>query len=321
VSQIDALAAQAAAFWPQITSKPVLVMHRENTVFRVQTTGGPHALRLHRPGYHSDAALQSELDWMAMLAHNGMQVPAPALSREAAFLVVLKGETPRRASLLSWLAGKPMGETRAPLALTGRARTGLFRKIGQEMARMHAMTDAWALPAGFERPKWDVEGLIGEAPFWGRFWDIAAAPEDSALLHALRARAKTALADYIRQGADYGLIHADLVRENVLIEGDTLRFIDFDDSGFGFRMFEIATTLLKNLDEPDAADLEAALLAGYTEVRPLSPADLAMLNLFVALRALSYLGWAQSRPDDPGIEARAQRFLQVAKRVIASRLA
>ena len=320
MTDIAALAAEAASHWPDITSAPVLVMHRENTVFRVETAQGPHALRLHRPGYHSDAALQSELDWMAMLSAEGMQVPKPAASRSGSYLVTLDGTAPRKASLLSWLPGAPMGETRKPLAFQGAARAALFRNIGGQMARMHALADNWTLPQGFERPQWDAEGLIGDAPFWGPFWAVDASDEDKALLLHIRSRAKTALADYLAIGADFGLIHADLVRENVLIDADSLRFIDFDDSGFGFRMFDIATTLLKNLDEPDASALEAALLQGYTQVRPLRPADLAMLNIFVVLRSLTYLGWAQSRPNDPGIEARAERFLRVAKQVIAARM-
>ncbi len=319
MTDIAALAAEAAAHWPQITAAPVLVMHRENTVFRVETSAGPHALRLHRPGYHSDAALRSELDWMAMLASAGMQVPAPAVAADGACLVTLR-DPARRASLLSWLPGKPMGETRQPLAFAGLARTALFQQIGAQMARMHALADGWNLPAGFARPTWDSEGLIGDTPFWGPFWAIDASPEDLALLHSVRSRARPALARYVAEGADYGLIHADLVRENVLVDADHLHFIDFDDCGFGFRMFDIATTLLKNLDEPDADALQAALLHGYTQIRPLRPADLAMLDLFVVLRSLTYLGWAQSRPNDPGIKARAERFLATAKRVIATRL-
>lgn len=321
MSGIEALATEAARHWPQITSTPVLVMHRENSVFRVETTLGPHALRLHRPGYHSDAALRSELDWTAMLSANGMQVPAPLATRDGPFLAELGGTPQRRASLLSWLSGTPMGETRRPLAFDGPARTTLFRALGQQMARMHQLTDDWALPPGFERPLWDTEGLVGEAPFWGPFWTIEASDADRALLLTIRSRAQNALVAYRAQGTNYGLIHADLVRENVLVHAEGLRFIDFDDCGFGFRMFEIATTLLKNLDEPDAAELETALLSGYQEVRALSQADLDMLPLFIVLRALTYLGWAQSRPQDPDIATRAARFLQVAKRVIAARLA
>lgn len=317
---LDALAALAAGQWPQVTGTPELVMHRENTVFRVQTTTGLQALRLHRPGYHSAAALRSELDWMAMLAQAGMQVPIPTAARNGGFLVTLEGATPRMASLLSWLPGAPMGETKLPLAFEGASRQSLFHNLGRQMALMHQLADRWTLPDGFQRPVWDADGLVGENPVWGPFWLGKASGHDRVLLMRLREKAQKALADYHRQGADIGLIHADLVRENVLVEGSTLRFIDFDDCGFGFRLFDIATTLLKNIDEPDAPELEAALLAGYQSVRRIGAVDLAMLPLFIVLRALSYLGWAHARPDDPGIDARARRFLRIAKQAIATHM-
>ena len=34
----------------------------------------------------------------------------------------------------------------------------------------------------------------------------------------------------------------DLVRENVMVDGDKLQLIDFDDGGFGFNLYDLATT-------------------------------------------------------------------------------
>ncbi len=216
------LAQQAAAHWPQITAPPVLFMQRENVVFRAETTDGPHALRLHRAGYHTAAELQSELDLMAMLAEAGVLVPKPAATRDGALLVSTEG---RHASLLSWLPGQPMGRSGQPLALTGPARPRLYHNIGAQMARLHRLTDDWTPPPGFTRPRWDRDGLIGETPFWGRFWDCGS-PDDRAILRAFRHRAE---ADLHQGPSDYGLIHADLVNENVLVDGDHVHFIDFDD--------------------------------------------------------------------------------------------
>lgn len=308
---IQALAEAAARHWPQITGAPVLVMHRENSVFRVPTTHGPHALRLHRPFYHTEATLRSELDWTAMLAAKGMDVPAPLPSGEGQLLVTLQDG--RHASLLSWVPGQPMGVSGAPLVQTGAARCDMFHALGAQMARMHVLADGWTLPPGFTRPRWDSEGLIGDRPFWGPFWQIEASAEDRALLTAARESCRAAL-EYAR---DFGLIHADLVRENVLIDGATLRLIDFDDSGFGFRLFDLATTILKNRGESDAADLETALVEGYRSIRPI---DTSMLPVFLVLRSLTYLGWAEARPDDPGIAARKARFLRTARDVIAEHL-
>ncbi len=297
----------AAAHWPQITGAPVLFMQRENVVYRVDTTLGPHALRLHRPGYHAEAVLKSELDLMAMLARQGVLVPRPMPSVNGDLLVAA-GD--RHASLLSWLPGVPMGRSGQPLGLMGAARADLFAAIGAQMARLHHLTDGWTPPPGFARPSWDRDGLVGEAPFWGRFWD--GAPE----LVAVRDRARVLLDG--AAGADVGLIHADLVNENVLVDGPRVHFIDFDDCGFGYRLFDLATTLYKAVDEPDFADLQAALLRGYASQRALP--DLTLLPLFIVLRSLTYLGWIATRDHEPGMAAKAGRYLTIARQVIQTYL-
>ena len=45
-----------------------MIKNRENVVHEVRVGGRPAALRLHRPGYQSKAAIRSELDWMAPLS-------------------------------------------------------------------------------------------------------------------------------------------------------------------------------------------------------------------------------------------------------------
>lgn len=309
MAEVQALATEAAAHWPAILGAPELFMQRENVVFRVETSAGPHALRLHRPGYHSEAELQSELDLMAMLSQAGVLVPRPMPSRDGRLLVRL-GD--RFASLLSWLPGQPMGKRGQPLMLQGAARGDLFAAIGAQMARLHALTDAWTPPPGFTRQRWDRDGLVGDAPFWGRFWDHGTA-EERAWLEGLRDRARSILDG--AQGLDFGLIHADLLNENVLVDGPRVHFIDFDDMGYGFRAFDLATTLYKATDEPDIADLQAAMLDGYARIRPLP--DMALLPLFIVLRSLTYLGWIAERSHEPDMGDRARTYLSIARRVQA----
>lgn len=317
--EIQTLAALAALQWPEIVGPPVLIMHRENSVFRVETTAGPHALRLHRFGYHEDDALNSELAWMEMLAANGMNVPRPARAKSGSFLAEITGIETRKASLLSWLSGAPLGKTSTPLAIAEGRRVQIFFSIGAEMARMHKLTDAWSMPSGFQRPHWDDGGLVGDNPFWGKFWEFSSCPqEDRELLVGLRDECRVKLVAFQNQGGDYGLIHADLVRENILVNQGAVQFIDFDDCGSGFRMFDIATALIKNIHEPDFDELRGALMAGYASVRALPAFEVAALPLFLTLRSLTYLGWAESRRSEPGNDVRAERFLSDVKFVVQS---
>lgn len=305
----EAIALAALPFWNLPIQQPELVQHRENTVFSVRDAlGARFALRIHRSGYHSATALRSELLWMAELSRAGLEVPNPLPARNGQVSVEVKAGS--IVDLLSWLDGKPLGATGKPLDRESDEIAQIFTAVGRQMAELHNISDRWQRPDDFSRHTWDAEGLVGDEPFWGRFWELEDLTADqSLLLIDARELLRTELPRPGKEDLDYGLIHADLVRENILVFGNSVRFIDFDDAGFGWRLFEIATALIKNRAEPDYPALKAALIDGYRQNRSLSDADLARLPLFELARSLTYLGWAQQRRNEPGMDQRLPRMI------------
>lgn len=297
----EAIARRALGLWDLGDGDLKLVAQRENMVFRVSGPGNGYALRLHRPGYRSEAELNSELDWLAHLHKCGLHVPLPVAARDGNCLHWLDGYP---VSVLTWLSGKPMGETGGTLDVADRP--GAFDAIGEAMARLHEASDAWQVPEAFQRCRWDYDGLLSEKPLWGRFWDNPQlSPRQRELIKTARDRAREQLR-LVERTEDFGLIHADLVRENVLFSEGAPQLIDFDDGGYGFRLFDVATTLNKNREEADYSELEAAFFEGYRRVRPV---DLDHLSLFTLLRSFTYLGWIISRMDEPGASGRCARFI------------
>lgn len=313
---VDVTSTQLSAaleHWSLAVAHVTLAAHRENTVYRVETVEGKrYALRVRRAGHRTDAEIDSELDWMAMLAYEGLRVPMPIITNDGA-RVVRDGEL--RADLVTWLDGQPLGKSGEPLELSDAVTT--FRTLGRTAARIHLLSDRWTLPAGFERPRWDLDALLGDTPLWGRFWDCSGlTSSDAALFSQFREAASVALTN-VHDLLDVGLIHADLVRENILLDpNDThsVAVIDFDDGANGYRLFEIATALGKNVDEPQYFALREAFIDGYRESRPI---DTTHLDLFMAIRAATYVGWSAVRRDELGGEARAERAV-CATRVAAT---
>lgn len=283
-----------------------LVATRENRVFKVSTRAGQSfALRLHRPAYRSDTELTSELAWMEALARGGLDVPTPIAALDGAYLHRCDEV---QIDVLSWLPGTPLGETGQPLALSDRQ--GVFRRVGVQMARLHQISDAWIMPEAFDRWSWDRAGLLGERSVWGRFWENPTlSAEDKTLFQAARDQAAGQLSE-MEETLDYGLIHADLVSENLMLDGERVYLIDFDDGGWGFRLFDVATFLFKNRSELDFEDLKAAFLEGYQSQRDLNT---EALELFMLLRAFSYVGWIMTRMDEPGAAERNKRFIDTAR--------
>ena len=116
-------------------------------------------------------------------------------------------------------------------------------------------------------------------------------------MERVRQRLRRELSALERAPANYGLIHADFVAENILVNGDQVRLIDFDDAGFGWHLFELATSTYFLMGESYFKAAQEALIRGYRSQRPLSDAQLARLPLFSLARATTYLGWVHTRPE------------------------
>lgn len=300
---MEARAHQAAALWGFAPGQITLAARRENIVWRAEDGRGAFALRLHRSGYRCESELISELQWMEALVHGGLNVPRPLPSSSGRLVEEVGGTL---VDLLTWLPGRPIGR-QGELDVVDRL--ALARDLGALLARLHDISDGWSPPPGFTRPAWDRAGLVGETPLWGPFWDNPGLTgAQCATLLAARARAGAHLAR-IEGAQDYGLIHADALSENILIHDGALSLIDFDDGGWGFRDFDLATFLMRFLGAPDYPALRAALLAGYARRRRVDPAT---LDLFILLRALTYPGWIIPRLSEPGGAERSARAISTA---------
>lgn len=283
-----------------------LLSDRENHVYEMALPQGRAALRLHRAGYQAPAAIRSELWWCARLAMAGLPVPAPLPALDGSLLVTLPDG--RHASAIAWMEGEALGEGGRPFARPLRETLDLHHALGALLADFHRATDALTLPQDFSRPRWDREGLVGEAPFWGRFWDHPAATPDQ---RSTLIRARDMLREKLANG-EIGLIHADVLRENVLVKDRSLSLIDFDDSGFGFRLYDLGTVLIQNLSEPAHDEIRDALMEGY------GTSDRAMVESFTLARTLASVGWTMPRlvPDDPIHRSHLARAVMCADRVL-----
>lgn len=293
------IARQALSFWHLENASLSLIADRENHVYRVddqhlQTTW---ALRVHRAGLRTHSELQSESQWMQALGKAGLSVPYPVVSSNGHLCEEINSQW---VDMQTWLPGE---------TLSTRESEAIYRLLGHAMAQLHTASDAWKLPPTFDRPAWDLDGLLGTEPVWDRFWENPYLDtQQQTLLRRFRAAATQALHTDC-QTLDFGLIHADLVSENVLIDldADHLHLIDFDDSGFGYRLFDLATVILRLQRNPTHEKYTYALIDGYMSTRPL---DMGALDLFLALRACTYIGWIITRIDEETGEQRCVKYIE-----------
>ncbi|MCE2424666.1 MAG: phosphotransferase [Pseudomonadales bacterium] len=276
-----------------------LVSVTENIAFRVDDrAGGRYVLRLHRPWYHDLDELISEQTWTAALRAAGVDVPVPVMTRDGEGYASVEVAAERRhAGLLEWVDGPTMHQVMRQNDDPAFARQ-CFAQLGEIMASIHNQSAAWTIPPGFRRQRLDADGLMGEQPFWGRFWESPHLQADERpRLAALRETIHGILADYGTEPGTFGLIHADLHPNNVIDNGEALHVIDFDDAGFGWHAYEFAVALSHFHHDHRLEAFCGAMIDGYRRHRAVDDETVARIPLFLLVRSLASIGWTAARPE------------------------
>lgn len=268
----------------------------ENATYAVDEVDGTRtALRVHRPGYHSLAAIVSELDWIAALRADGI-VATPAVLPAPDGRRVVTGRHPdgerRHAVRFGWVDGvEPHG---------GRLVDD-FRELGEVTARLHEHARGWARPASFTRFRWDAETSIGETGHWGRWQDgLAVGPGERAVLGRCADAVRHRLAAFGDGPDRFGLVHADMRLANLLVDpagAAPVHVIDFDDCGFGWYLYDLGASLSFIEHDPQLPELVDAWVTGYRRVASLTAWEQAVLPTFIMLRRLLLVAWIGSHAD------------------------
>ena len=301
-ADLYAIAEQSLSSWELKPDAMELVSRSENTVFRLDMPDDEQfALRIHRPGYHTLAELESELLWTQALNEAGIRVPVGVRTLDGPGYVTIPtpdGESSRAVGLVNWLEGELLSSVIENQA-DEKKMVHHFRQIGQVLAAMNNQAIAWTPPSGFTRHAFDVPGYVGEAPFWGRFWDIPPLSDaQRSVLSRAREHIRQTLSEYGKNRETYSMIHADLHAHNILIDpSGNLQAFDFDDAGFGWHQYDLAVVLFGLEDLPHFDAITDALVDGYRSIRPFSDEALSLLPLFVLIRRLVLISWQWERPE------------------------
>ncbi len=282
-----------------------LINLSENHTFRIDTpAGGKRIVRVHRPGYHTRAGIESELAWLAALRRDTDLPTITAIPGKDGALVQEIGE---EAGAATYAVSFAFEEGREPVE-TEDLRD-LFRELGRMAAICHSHVERWQLPARFERPAWNAAAILDADGLWGD-WRQApnVTPEIRECLDRADVRLRADLAAYGTAPDRFGLIHADMRLTNLLVGAGEPRLIDFDDCGFGWFAYDFAAAVSFFEDSPEVPRLRAAWLNGYRTVRAFTSEDEAALIPAVMLRRMALLAWIGSHDEVPEARERAPYF-------------
>jgi Ser/Thr protein kinase RdoA (MazF antagonist) len=268
-----------------------LLSESENRVYLVRDPARAerYVVRVNsgRLGYHTPPAIASELTWLIAIRRDTDIVVPEVLAAKGGSLVQTLADAgldkPRHAAVYSFLTGTEPPEDRLGPG---------FERLGEISARMHRHAKSWSPPAGFTRCSWTPEVILDDRLNWGP-WQAGHAIEGPVLdlLTRLDERVRKRLSVLPTDRDHFGLIHADLRLANLLVEGERTAIIDFDDCGFGWYLYDLATALSFLEARPDVPELIDAWLTGYRTVAEVPAALEADIASLIMLRRLQLIGW------------------------------
>jgi Ser/Thr protein kinase RdoA (MazF antagonist) len=299
VDRLNSLASSALRHWGLPADSAIRLLNlSENATFSVIPPGAerPVILRVGRPDYSTVTEVASELTWIEALAAGQVVHTAPVL-RTADGQTVVELSTsdlprPRPCVAFGLVPGQAAPEE--------GDLTASFRTLGELAARLHGHARVWQPPPGFRRRRWDHASTIGERGIWGQWQDgIGVGPGELRQLSKLADVLAARLEDYGQDGERFGLVHADLRLANILFDDGDAYVIDFDDCGWSWFMYDLASCLTFIEDRPDVPRLVDSWLGGYRTVTPLAPEAEAIIPTMIMLRRLLVLAWIGSHAETP----------------------
>lgn len=291
---------EALPSWGLPPESPLrLLTISENATFLAQDSKGDHIIfRVNRPHYHTTDELLSELAWIEALRAAGVaDTPEPLRMTNAELLGGFDDDGQwRNVVAFAFMTGAEP----AP----GEDLPRWFRTLGRVTAGLHEHARRWPRPQKFARKLWDYDAMVGSRLLWGDWRDgLGLAPGGRAVIERATEVLRLKTKAYGQSRERFGLIHADLRLANLLVDGDRLGVIDFDDCGMSWFIYDFASAASFMEHEPFIPELQAEWLEGYRTVASISAEDEAVMPSLLLLRRILLTAWVASHSETPTAQA------------------
>jgi Ser/Thr protein kinase RdoA (MazF antagonist) len=267
-----------------------------NLLYKVQSDGGERfILRMAFPGWRTLEDLQSEAVWLAALHEDtniGAPLVIPALSGEWVLPMTGLGVPDTwYASLLTWLDGR---------LLAHYLTCANLERMGELFARLHVHGKRWKPPIDFTTKRFEAFLSRGEPDVIFSDEMLRNLREDDR--HAFLLARQWVEKEYQSLDRhDLRVIHCDLWHENIKLDHGRLRPYDFEDTIWGYRLHDIAMSMLDLLETVGYARyhrLFASFREGYEKLLAWPEGNLGVLQLGRLLWKANYV--ARFAPESLG---------------------
>lgn len=214
----------------QDTDEANLIVLSENATYmikNIETGEKDGVLRISRPGYHTIDELNSEIKWLEQInEYTPLIVANPIKGLNGDAVQIVKGTD--KNNYFCIISEYLKGET--PDHNNEEQMIKQFEYLGEATAYLHLQTKMWNGASKLVRIDWNYDTIIGNNAAWGRWEDFPEMThETKIMITKVTNIIEKRLNKYGKNKDNYGLIHADLRLANLLIDGEQIKVIDFDD--------------------------------------------------------------------------------------------
>lgn len=280
IKELESFSLEILSRYPISVKSVTFINYEYNATLKVETDDGQFfALRINTNSPRTTENLKAEIAWVRHLAADRrVAVPHPIRNLQGEFHTSIIHEISGRmfhCVLYSWIKGEELEDNPTDEQLFA---------LGAAMATMHNIARDFTLPAGASLPIFD------DALWWTEDFLLS----ERSVLDADAKRLISQALSAIKVGVDELfvdstpiLIHADMHGGNVLWNEGNLSVIDFDDSGFGLPLQDLATALYY-LDTPEQ---DAAFRRGYESIAPIPECSEKVIKMLFLQRRIILLNY------------------------------
>jgi Ser/Thr protein kinase RdoA (MazF antagonist) len=256
------------------------INHEYNSTFAVTTSEGTKfALRMNINSGRTESNIAAEVLFINSLAQAGQfSLALPMKNRAASFVSKVWHDQSDRelfCVLFSWLEGDDLGDEPTPEQVY---------QVGRLMAQLHEAAQGLELPSDSDLPTFDDFMWHVEDFLLGPKSQLSA--EEQIKMQSGKTEIEAVVEELFATSSSQ-LIHADLHGWNLKWHNESLSVFDFDDSGIGLPVQDMATTIYYL----DTEEQDAALKAGYASVRALPEFNVQQMQALLLQRRIHLLNY------------------------------
>ncbi|MEM7536978.1 MAG: phosphotransferase [Chloroflexota bacterium] len=255
-----------------------------NHNYLIETGDGKYVLRVYLKGkYYIRNAddFRFELDLLNFLHKQGLPVVRPIANHEGEWLTthVFEDANTHHLALFHFAHGVEIDKASA----NGDLTDAHVEQIGEVKARIHQVTDNFQSP--YHRYHLNLSTYLMDKPM--QLLDTLLRERqlgDLTFLRPITERLRQQVSTLTQTAPTYGIIHADMHGNNILLDNETgMTVIDFDHCAYGWRVYDFMVWR----GNPEVL---ATVLRGYESVRKLSSLEKELMPVFAKLQLLWDIG-------------------------------